>query len=67
MMNADLVYKERTEKLVKLLQSKEVSCFIFTTSVNMYYYSGFMEEQRPRFTSLIIPSKGIRFSLYRDV
>lgn len=55
------IYGSRVEKLVKSMKAKGVDGFVFTASVNMYYFTGFEEIQRPRFFSLVIPTQGEPF------
>jgi len=52
------LYKTRTEKLVEVLKRKEIGGFIFSISLNMYYFTDFFDLQMERFLALFVPSKG---------
>ena len=52
------LYKTRAEKLVEVLKRKGIDGFIFSVSVNMYYFTGFYELPSERLMVLFIPSEG---------
>jgi len=54
----DILYKTRKEQLVNVLKKNRIDGFIFTVSVNMYYFTGYYEFQSARLMVLFIPAEG---------
>jgi len=52
------IYIARSKKLVNVLKKNRIDGFIFTVSVNMYYFTGFYELPSERLMVLFIPAEG---------
>lgn len=52
------IHEERIGRLQKLLEKAGDGGLFLTASKNLYYFTGFYEEQDPRFLSLFIPVRG---------